>query len=147
MVYDLKRDYSFECIPTVVIKLLKYSFKAKLKNITYLPQFQSFRRVHSEVTLNVGKLPVMLRDVLNNRARVASKCNYLIKGVLSLLYKLQEDQLVLRNISPMTLFFDTDFTTAMCSDIRRIGKPEVGEKNYSHSPIPYASDLFEELKW
>ena len=57
------------------------------------------------------------------------------------------EQLVVRNIAPMTVFFNTDLSQAMFSDIRRIGRAETCDELYSHMPVPYSSDHFKNLHW
>ena len=85
VVYDLKRNYGLEWLPTTVINNLKYSYLARQKQWTYLPQFESFTRVASEVTLSVSKLPVRFRDVLCDRAKVETSGTTLIKSILTAL--------------------------------------------------------------
>ena len=54
---------------------------------------------------------------------------------------------MVRNISPMTVYFDNCLSLAMFGDIRRIARAETCDKLYSHMPVPYTSDHFNCLHW
>ena len=88
MAFDLKRNYDFEWLPTTVLSNIKYTYLAKKKRWSHLPQFLDFRRVDSEVKLIVSKMPIRLRDVLSDREKVEKKGSLLIKGILTALKSL-----------------------------------------------------------
>ena len=110
MIYDLKRDYGLEWLPATVQKCVKYAYLEKHKQWSHLPQFLDFTRVESEVVLVIKKLPISFRSLLSNRNLIESKCSVIIKHILTALQLLKDEDIVVRNISPMTVFFDTDLT-------------------------------------
>ena len=108
--YDLRTNYGLEWLPGNVVQLLKVAQVAAKHKYTFLPHFKSYTRVDAEVYITVSRLPICMRDILEDRLKVLNYCWLMVKALLNALIDMEKAEVVVRNITPSTTFFSEDFS-------------------------------------
>ena len=81
-----------------MLNIIRYSRLARRVSTNALPKLRSLTRVDAEITIEVSKLPLSLRDILQDRAKANENSWKLIKSMLNALIFLEDNDIVVRNI-------------------------------------------------
>lgn len=130
-----------------VAQVLRYALLAEKKSINILPKFESLTKSGSELTLRLKKYPISLRSLLNNRATLPSKAKKIVRAILRAYQVLDDEELILRNIQPSSIYFTTDLKHVMFGDIRKISFADENDDLSSSLERPYNAFGFQHVSW
>jgi hypothetical protein len=87
-VFDLSKDFYSEQIPDDIMRCIKCTRLSSRFYHNYLPKFIDFTRNGMMAQLQMSKLPIMLREVIGDRALMLRKAqsiiSQLLKGLLEI---------------------------------------------------------------
>ena len=137
--FDLRKNLEEEFIPEELVNLLRASILAERKKISCLPNFISFQRVKSEARLKVENFSVCFEDLLLEDELLEVNGNHIVRALLNAALELRENKIIVRNIEPGTLMFNSDFKKCIFGNLKLVLRFNEEDDRECWAPTPYNS--------